>query len=187
MQKNRLCNTDFEELYRTYYSRMKRFAQEYVIREEDAENITQDVFLELWESDTLLSSHTNLFSFLFTAIKNRCMDFLRHQSVAQKAASKLQKDYQKILQMKFQSLEVFDVNIFAEPDIESIVQSAISELPEKCREIFIMNKIDGKKQKDIASELNISVNTVETQMGIAYKKLREQLKDYIPLLLFLLN
>ncbi len=47
-----------------------------------------------------------------------------------------------------------------------------------------MNKIDGKKQKQIAEELNISVNTVESQMAIAYKKLKEALKDYSPLLIF---
>jgi RNA polymerase sigma-70 factor (ECF subfamily) len=49
-----------------------------------------------------------------------------------------------------------------------------------------MSKLDGKKQKDIATELNISINTVENQMAIAYKKLRESLRDYIPLLFFLL-
>lgn len=49
---------------------------------------------------------------------------------------------------------------------------------------FIKNKIEGKKQKEIAAELNISINTVETQMGIAYKKLKTELKDYFPLFLF---
>ncbi|MCC8170678.1 MAG: LuxR C-terminal-related transcriptional regulator, partial [Parabacteroides sp.] len=57
---------------------------------------------------------------------------------------------------------------------------------EKCRTIFIMSKLEGKKQKEIARELAISVNTVETQMGIAYKKLRAELKDYLPLFLFIL-
>lgn len=51
---------------------------------------------------------------------------------------------------------------------------------------FYKNKIEGKKQKEIAAELNISINTVETQMGIAYKKLKTELKDYFPLFLFLL-
>ena len=59
-------------------------------------------------------------------------------------------------------------------------------LPEKCREIFIKSKIEGKKQKDIAAELNISLKTVENQMAIAYKKIKSELKDYLPLLIFLL-
>ena len=57
---------EFEKIYIAHYSRMKRFAQEYVIREEDAENIVQDVFLDLWEQDFILLSHTNIFAFLFT-------------------------------------------------------------------------------------------------------------------------
>ena len=180
--KNR---TEFEKIYVTHYSRMKRFAQEYVIREEDAENIVQDVFLDLWEQNLLLLSHTNLFAYLFTAVKNRCIDFLRHKTIAQHAAQKLQDDYTKALQMKFQSLEAFDEQFFSEPDIETVIQNAIESLPEKCREIFILSKIEGIKQKAIAQELNISINTVENQMTIAYKKLKESLKDYLPLLIFL--
>jgi len=88
--------------------------------------------------------------------------------------------------VKFQSLEAFDEQLFSEPDIETVIQNAIESLPEKCREIFVLNKIEGKKQKTIAQELNISINTVENQMAIAYKKLKEILKDYIPLLIFLL-
>ena len=62
----------------------------------------------------------------------------------------------------------------------------IDSLPEKCREIFIKSKIVGKKQKEIAAELNISLKTVENQMAIAYKKIKGELKAYLPLLLFLL-
>ena len=64
--------------------------------------------------------------------------------------------------------------------------NAVDSLPEKCREIFIKSKIEGKKQKDIAAELNISLKTVENQMDIAYKKIKSELKDYLPLLIFLL-
>ena len=181
--KNR---SEFENIYVAHYSRMKRFAQEYVVREEDAENIVQDIFLDLWEQNLLLLTHINLFAYLFTTLKNRCVDFLRHKTIVQHAAQKLQDDYSKALQMKFQSLEAFDGQLFSEPDIEAVIQNAIESLPEKCREIFVLNKIEGKKQKEIAQELNISINTVENQMAIAYKKLKEMLKDHIPLLVFLL-
>lgn len=185
MDKTAEKRTEFENIYVAHYSRMKRFAQEYVIREEDAENIVQDVFLDLWEQNLLLLSHTNLFAYLFTAVKNRCIDFLRHKTIVQKTTDKLQDDYMKALQIKFQSLEAFDEQLFSEPDIETVIQNAIESLPQKCREIFILNKIEGKKQKIIAQELNISINTVESQMAIAYKKLKEVLKDHVPLLIFL--
>ena len=122
----------------------------------------------------------------FTTTKNRCLDLLRHKTVVRKGAEKLMDEHNMELQMKLQSLEAFDNKIFSEPDIESVVQKAIDTLPKKCREIFVMNKIEGKKQKAIAAELNISVHTVESQMSIAHRKLKEALKEYTPLLLFLL-
>ena len=174
---------NFEQLYITYSPKMKRFALEYIQSEEDAENIVHDVFMEAWEHREVLSYHINILAFLFTAIKNKCIDYLRHKIVVRETSDQLKEEYRLTMQMKFDSLEIFDHNMFNEKDIETILNNAILSLPERCREIFI--KIEGKKQKEVALELNISVNTVETQIGIAYKKLREELKDYFPLLLFL--
>lgn len=186
MSNIRNSHNKFESIYVSHYSRMKLFAQEYVIREEDAENIVHDVFLDLWEQNLSLLTHTNIFAYLFTMLKNRCIDFLRHKTIVRNTAQKLQDDHAKALQMKCQSLETLDEGLFSEPDIEKIIQNAIDSLPDRCREIFVLNKIEGKKQKVIAQELNISINTVESQMAIAYKKLKEILKDYTPLYNFLL-
>jgi RNA polymerase sigma-70 factor (ECF subfamily) len=71
-------------------------------------------------------------------------------------------------------------------ELESKIWQIINALPEKCREIFILNRFENKKYSEIASHLNISVKTVETQMSKALKSLRENLKDYIHLLLFIL-
>lgn len=101
--------------------------------------------------------------------------------------NQIQEEYQVTLKVKLASLELFDQSLLSEQDIEKIVSEVINSLPEKCREIFIKSKIEGKKQKDIASEMNISLKTVENQMNIAYKKLKSELKDYLPLLLFLLS
>ena len=99
----------------------------------------------------------------------------------------MQEEYQITLKVKLASLELFDQSLLSEQDIEKIISEVINSLPEKCREIFIKSKIEGKKQKDIAVEMNISLKTVENQMNIAYKKLKSELKDYLPLLLFFLN
>lgn len=176
----------FEEIYISHYSRMKFFAQEYVILEEDAENIVQDVFMELWENSVLLSSHTNIFSFLFTSVKNRCIDFLRRKTVLQKVKEKIHSEEMHILELKLHSLEYFNDQVLSNSNIETVVKEAIDSLPEKCRQIFVLNKIEGKKQKQIAEELNISIHTVESQMSIASKKLKVLLKDFVPLLIFLL-
>lgn len=178
--------TRFEDIYLSYFSKMKYFAKEYVISEEDAENIVQDVFVELWENKEMLNMHMNLIAYLFTTIKNKCLNHLRHKLVVQETASKLQEEYTISLRMNLDSLEAFDNNLFSDQDIEKIISRALDTLSEKYRTIFIMSKIEGKKQKEIAQELNISINTIETQMGIAYKKLRIELKDYFPILLFIL-
>ena len=179
-------NIDFEKIYVAHFSKMKRFAWEYVVSEADAENIVQDVFVELWDKRAVLSMPVNMMAFLFTATKNRCIDHLRHKMFVREATNKLMEEEQLRLKMKFDSLEAFDQNFLTENDIEDILNKAIDALPEKCREIFIKSRIEGKKQKEIADELKISIHTVETQMGIAYKKLRAGLKDYLPLLFFLL-
>lgn len=176
----------FEDIYLSYFPKMKRFAKEYVISDEDAENIVQDVFVELWENKEMLNMHINLIAYLFTTTKNKCLNHLRHKLVVQDTATKLQEEYTISLRMNLDSLETFDNNLFSDQDIEKLINRALDSLPEKCRKIFIMSKIEGKKQKEIAQELNISINTVGTQIAIAYKKLRTELKDYFPILLFLL-
>lgn len=90
MQISSQHNSQFEEIYLSHYARMKRFAGEYLVCEEDAENIVQDVFLELWEQQFVLMSHTRLFAWLFTTTKNRCLDLLRHKTVIRKGAEKFE-------------------------------------------------------------------------------------------------
>ena len=99
----------------------------------------------------------------------------------------MQEDFDLSFRMKFDSLEAFDVDGLSEDNIKDIIEKALNALPERCREIFILSKLEGRKQKEIAEELNVSVKTIETQMTIAYKKLREELKKHLPLLLFLLS
>ena len=148
---------DFSELYLTYYSKLVRFAKEFVILEEDAENIVQDTFLYLWEHLELLEDIDHLDAFLFTLIKNRCLNFLKHQSYIQ-----------------------------AISEVENLLSQTMQKLPERCREIFLLSRIEGLKYKEIAERLDISVNTVENQISIALRKLRSELKEYLPLLVFII-
>ena len=177
-------NIKFEDIYLSYFSKMKYFALEYVIREEDAENIVQDVFTELWEKKEMLSMHINLVAYLFTTVKNRCLNHLRHKTIVQETANLIQEEYLITLRMNLNSLDAFDQSLFSHRDIEKIIARALDTLSPKCREIFVMSKIEGKKQKQIATELNISINTIETQIGIAYKKLRTELKEHLFLFIF---
>ncbi|RGP18186.1 RNA polymerase sigma-70 factor [Parabacteroides gordonii] len=178
---------DFENFYITWYSRVKYFARDYVLSEEEAENITQDVFLEFYQKRDSLDFHINIIAYLFTSVKNKCIDYLRRKLLEQEAAAKMQEEFDLSFRMKFDSLEAFNLEGLSEDNIKNIIEKALESLPERCREIFVMSKIEGKKQKEIAEDLGVSVKTIECQMTIAYKKLREELKNYLPLLLFLLS
>lgn len=178
---------DFENFYITWYSRVKYFARDYVLSEEEAENIAQDVFLEFYQKRDSLDFHINVIAYLFTSVKNKCIDYLRRKLLEQEAAAKMQEEFDLSFRMKFDSLEAFNLEGLSEDNIKNIIEKALESLPERCREIFVMSKIEGKKQKEIAEELGVSVKTIECQMTIAYKKLREELKNYLPLLLFLLS
>ena len=169
----------FDRIYVMYYSRMLRFAKEYVVFEEDAENVVQDVFLLLWEKREVLDIRISLVSYLFSLLKNRILDYLRHKVVAE--------EYKQELSFKLMSLEQLNYTFSSEEEIEKVIANAIDKLPERCREIFLKSRIEGMKYREIAEELNISANTVENHIAIALKKLRVELKDYLPLLLFLVS
>jgi RNA polymerase sigma-70 factor (family 1) len=177
-----LLNTDslrdnFDKIYILYYSRMHRFAKEYVLSNEDAENIVQDVFMLLWERRDVLNIQINLASYLFSLVKNKCLDYLRHQVIVD--------EYKQDLSLKLAALEQLNYSLSSEADVERIITDAINNLPDRCKQIFLKSRIQGKKYKEIAEELDISVNTVENQMAIALKKLRIELKELLPLFIFL--
>ena len=180
------CNISFEDIYLTYFSKMKYFAKEYVVSEEDAENIVQDVFMELWEKREALTMHTNLIAFLFTAIKNRCLNFLKHQSYIQAKTCSLKADEELESQLNLYALEQFDEAVSSISEVENLLSRTMQKLPERCREIFLLSRIEGLKYKEIAERLDISVNTVENQISIALRKLRSELKEYLPLLVFII-
>ena len=170
---------NFDRIYVVYFSRMKRFAKAYVLFDEDAENIVQDVFLILWEKREVLEIQVSLVPYLFSLVKNKCLDYLRHEVVVE--------EFKQELSAKLFSLELMEYSFSSDEEIEKIITDAINKLPERCRDIFIKSRIKGMKYREIAEDLDISVNTVENQMSIALKKLRIELKDYLPLLIFLLD
>ncbi len=138
---------EFREFYTTWYSRLKHFAREYVISGDDAEDIVQEVFTDIYEKYDTLTNHTNLIAYTFTAIRNRCIDLLRKRIVEQESARHLQEEHLLTLRMKFNSLEVLDDGLFKDDTLEQVIEQALNTLPEKCRIIFIKHKIEGKNNR----------------------------------------
>lgn len=170
---------DFSEIYVTCYSKLIRFSTDFVVHKEDAENIVQDVFVGLWERKDSLEYIENMNAYLYKLTKNKCLDHLKHKISQEKYVANTQFNHEQEFNLKLQSLENFDVDVASEENMEKIIMDAIHTLPGKCREIFLLSRYEGLKYKEISEHLNLSVNTVETQMGIALKKLREKLKTYL--------
>lgn len=154
---------------------MTRFSQAYVIAEEDAENIVQDIFLYLWEHPEVLKTIDNMDAFLFTLVKNRCLNFLKHNLYINEKKRTLETAEEQEMQMNLYSLQQFDESFLTISEVENLIDEVIGKLPERCREIFILSRMEGLKYKEIAERLNISVNTVENQISIALRKLKIEL------------
>ncbi|WP_025833133.1 RNA polymerase sigma-70 factor [Bacteroides rodentium] len=166
----------FSELYLIYYPKLVRFAREFVMQAEDAENITQDVFADLWEKRDSIDYIDNMNAYLFRLVKNRCLDYLKHKIFEQRYVENAQISFEIEWGIKLQSLDRFSVSdISEENDMEISIRIAINSLPKRCRDIFLLSRMEGLKYKEISERLGISVNTVECQMSIALKKLRVKL------------
>ncbi len=175
--------SDFEKTYKLYYPKMVAFAKNYISAREDVENIVQDVFVVLWKKKDELELSCMLTTYLFTLVRNKCLNFLRHKLIEEEYNLQMKEE----VGFKLYALESLEYTYYSEDELQEAVQRALSKLPERCREVFVKSRIDGLKYKEIAEELGISVNTVENQIVTALKKLRIELKDYLPLLTLFVN
>lgn len=159
--------TDFNKLFDTYYVSLCYFADKYLNDLDQSRSLVQEVFVDVWTKREKLSIGGSAKSYLYTAVKNRCIDFLRKK----KNTTPISDDESSGSEVPFRDL-------VEEAELNKRINDAIGELPEKCREVFGLCRFEGLKYAEIADKLHISVKTVEMQMGIALKKLRAKLSDY---------
>jgi RNA polymerase sigma-70 factor (ECF subfamily) len=180
-----LSNDDrkaFEYIFRTYYQDLCRFGTTYVKDVDVAEELVQQIFINIWERRYELTISTSMKSYLFTAVRNKSFNYIKLQ---------LPKEYKKVDvdNVGFMDASNMEEDIVFE-DLKVYVANAIDTLPEKCKAIFNLSRNSGLTYKEIAEELDISVKTVENQIGIALKKLRQQLSpiwDKVIILLMLIG
>lgn len=166
-------DTVFDFIFKCYYPGLVVYASHFVLDQMCAEDIVQDVFLKFWEKSKTLEISTNLKGYFFLSVKNGCLDFLKHQKVLDK--------YRLQVLNEGDIPNALDVDYYVESELKNKIDLAISKLPDRCREIFILNRIEHKTPKEIALMLGISNRTVETQIGKALRLLRADLKDYLSL------
>jgi RNA polymerase sigma-70 factor (ECF subfamily) len=166
----------FDFIFKYYYPGLVVYADRFVLDQMSAEDIVQDVFVKFWEKSKTLDASTNLKGYFFLSVKNGCLDYLKHQKVSDK--------YRLQVLSEGDIPNASDTDYFIESELKSKIDQAISNLPDRCREIFLLNRMDNMTPKEIALKLGISHRTVETQIGKALRLLRADLKDYLPLSVF---
>jgi RNA polymerase sigma-70 factor (family 1) len=163
------------EIYDLYFIDLCNFSYRFVKRRSVCQELVQDLFLSIWKNRKDWCPEGNIRSYLFKAIKNQSLDYLKHLSVEHKFA-----DYYRKEEMReFEYPEPL-VLIKRTNELECAIHQAIESLPEKRKVIFKMSREDGLTYYEIAQVMDISVKTVETQMGRSLKTLRKLLSGYLP-------
>jgi RNA polymerase sigma-70 factor (ECF subfamily) len=166
----------FEQLYRRYFPPLCAYARR-IVPPEDAEEIVGDVMMWVWEHPELDGQITSsLNSYLFSAVYHRAISRYRQTHAQAKADTRFY--------IETQLLD--DVDSCQISDLYRHVEAAVSSLPETYREAFCLNRFDGKSYKEIAGQLGVSPKTVDYRIQQALKLLREALKEFLPLVAFLL-
>lgn len=167
----------FEVVYKYYFSSLYAFATQFV-KNEDAKEIVQDTMLWLWENRTSLIEELSLKSLLFTIVKNKCFNQIKHEQIKNRIHESLKEKYQE---------QFADPDFYLGDELFSLFQKALNSLPEDLRQAFEMSRIEGLTHKEIAEKLNVSPQTVNYRIGKALNILREALRDYFPIFLVLIT
>jgi RNA polymerase sigma-70 factor, ECF subfamily len=163
IQKN--SKEAFDRLFRKYYIPLCRFAFKLNGSEEIAEEVVQEIFIMLWEQRQRVSISKTVTGYLFQAVRNKVYENFRKNQTR----IKYEEEYISLSPEPDIAGEAY----FDEYEMATMIWNAVEQLPDKCREIFQLSRDEGLTYNEISVHLRISVKTVENQMGIAFKKLRE--------------
>jgi RNA polymerase sigma-70 factor (ECF subfamily) len=167
----------YESLFRACYADLCGFANQFVKDIDAAEDVVQEMFVKLWESRATLSIDRSVNSYLYRAVRNTCLNYLKHQQVKQEHLLHVER-----------SDSATHEDPLSELELQQRIDKILDGLPTECRRVFELSRSEGLKYKEIAEKLSISVKTVENQMGKALKRFRTELKDYLlPFLLMVIE
>ncbi|MCG8696791.1 MAG: RNA polymerase sigma-70 factor [Bacteroidales bacterium] len=155
----------FEVLFRLYYVPLLRYAKQYCQSEDEAQDIVQETFINVWEQKAQ-NIKTSLKAYLYTTVRNKAFNLHRHEEVKQKHQQEVLHTGNEIADEEKDNSETY-----------TKILLTIEKLPGQCRRVFIMSRLHGLKHHEIAEDLQISVKTVKNHIGKALKILRENLGD----------
>lgn len=160
----------YDTVFRTWYAPLVRVAGALLKDSDAAEEVAQEVMVELWRRRHVMDEGITLRAYLLRAVRNRSLNHLRHLKVRRDTTGDVEALYDEPI--------TADQPVVAQ-ELSEAVKTALDELPPRCREIFDMSRVHGLKYAEIAESLGISQKTVEAQMGKALRVLRERLAQWL--------
>lgn len=169
----------FEMLFKTHYAPLCRFASSYLTDPDVAEEVVQNTFITFWEKRSSIEVDSSLKAYLYRSVRNACLNEIKRVKVRQLHANQVMAEGEPMSQASD--------HLAIRTELEAKIQEALQTLPEQCRLIFKMSRFEELKYQEIADQLNISIKTVENQMGKALKLMRAQLKEFLPMVIILMG
>jgi RNA polymerase sigma-70 factor, ECF subfamily len=165
----------FEMTFKQYYKPLVHYSHTILKDMDEAEDIVQQSFITIWQKQAELQIETSLKSYLYKSVYNASLNRVKQQKVRQSYANEVQ------------AVSVYPTSELShQKELEAKIEWALSQLPEQCAKVFKLSRYEQLKYQEIATELNISIKTVENHVGKALKLMRDMLKDYLPLLIIFL-
>lgn len=166
----------FEELFKSQFKPLCAFAFKYLKDIDIAKEIVHDAFVNLWQKRDNIDLQKSIKSYLFTTVNNRSLNYIRDNKKFVK---------NEYLEQNYSGSEKFvDNDLLIEQELKLKITETLEKLPEKCRRVFEMSRYEGKKYREIAEELKISEKTVEAHISKALRSLKENLSEYLTVLIF---
>jgi len=171
----------YEDLFKQTFPRMLGYCKLFIQDQAQANDLVQECFVKLWEKRSTIKSTQSVESLLFVMLRNKCLNYLRDQK-----SHYSEKDIESVQENELQHLYQLDFIGKEEKSIEErlieALRESVDQLPEKRKLIFIKTKIEGKKNKDVAEELGVSVKAVEKHLHQAKEQIRKEMLLKFPLL-----
>ena len=170
----------FEQVFKSHFKSLHSYACTIMKDPMPAEEIVQNIFLKLWEKKEEITIKENISVYLYRAVHNESLNYLRHRKVRSAYQSYAMRQHKQTEQEKPAEKVVMK-------ELEKKLEIALQELPEQCRTIFQLSRFEDLKYREIADRLGLSVKTIENQMGKALKLLRLKLVDFLPTILLFIT
>lgn len=166
----------FESIFRRYYEQLCIFAERLLRSPDPARDAVQDVFVAIWKQKESCRGCDNLRVYMFTAVRNRVLKLLRHQGVVDRTRARMTLEQRS--PGHGAAPETPEEEIDAR-ELAAAVERVIQELPERCREAYLLHRRNGLSYAEIAAVMGVSARTVENHIARALRGLREGLSDWI--------